>query len=375
MQFRRKKMSLNKDTLFNAVLAAGKMHVMYNVNGDPLYMVRIPKFNIEDINPALGSGVHPAFIVGGVVKNEIFIGAFPATFEKGCAISIADQLPKVSINFDQAKAACLANGPGFHMMTNWEWSAIALWCVKNGFQPRGNTAWGKAHDAGYETGLRLDGRSPGEATGDGKTLGGSGPLSWRHNSDISGIADLVGNVWEWQDGLKIVDGQIFMPNDNDFSLAEAQWPAQGVYFDASAGPGDGNGAAVNGTPILSNGITKYSETPTPTGGSDERDLDYTHIAGASGWQGTGLSSGYNGLAATIRQRMAQALIAPKLLSGDSTVATAANGAIWVRNYGTRLPLRGGAWNYGAYAGLAALDLNHRRPDVSGHIGCRPAFVL
>jgi hypothetical protein len=368
-------MSFNKDILFNAVLAAGKMHVMYNVNGDPLYMVRIPKFNIEDIDPSLGSGIHPAFIVGGVVKNEIFIGAFPATFEKGCAISIADQLPKVSIDFDAAKTACLANGPGFHMMTNWEWSAVALWCVKNAFQPRGNTNWGKAHDAGYETGLRLDGGDPGETAGDGKTLGGSGPLSWRHNNDISGIADLVGNVWEWNDGLKIVDGQIFMPNDNDFGLAEAQWPSQGVYFDASAGPGDGNGATVNGTPILSNGISKYSETPTPAGGGDERDLDFTHIGGDSGWQGTGLSSGYNGLAVAVRQRMAQALIAPKLVSGDSAVVTAAKGAIWVRNYGTRLPRRGGGWSDGASAGLAALSLYDRRSSVYSALGCRPAFIL
>jgi hypothetical protein len=367
-------MPLNKDILFNAVLAAGKMHVMYNVNGDPLYMVRIPKFNIEDIDPSLGSGVHPAFIVNGVVKNEIFIGAFPAALEKGCAISIADQLPKVSINFDQAKAACAANGPGFHLMTNWEWAAIALWCLKNGFQPRGNTSWGKAHDAGYETGLRLDGRAPGEATGDGKTLGGSGPLSWRHDNGIGGIADLVGNVWEWQGGLKIVDGQIYMPNDNDFTLAEDQWPAQGVYFDASAGPGDRDGSAATGTPILSNSISKYSETPTPAGGTDPGDFDYTHIAGAAGWKNMGISTGYNNLALAKRQLMVQAGIAPKLLSTDTTPIDL-KGAIWVRNYGERLPFRGGSWYYGADAGLADLSLSNRRSYVSGGIGFRPAFIL
>jgi hypothetical protein len=367
-------MSLNKDTLFNAVLAAGKMHVMYNVNGDPLYMVRIPKFNIEDVDPSLGSGVHPAFIVGGAVKNEIFIGAFPATFEKGCAISIADQLPKTSINFDQAKAACLANGPGFHMMTNWEWAAVALWCRKNGFQPRGNTAWGKAHDAGYETGLRLDGRAPGEAVGDGRTLGGSGPLSWRHNNDISGIADLVGNVYEWNDGFKITDGQIYMPNDNDFTLAEAQWPAQGVYFDASGGPGDRNGIALSGTPILSNGVSKYTETPNPAGGADLGDYDYAHIGGATGWKSMGISTGYNNIALAKRQLMAQAGIAPKLLSTD-TAPIDLKGGIWVRNYGERLPFRGGDWGYGAAAGLAGLVLDFRRSYVSHYIGCRPAFIL
>jgi hypothetical protein len=141
--------------------------------------VIIPRFNLEDIDP------HPAFIGTGVVKNEIYIGAFQAIREK-TALSIPGQSPGAGIDFDAAKAACEANGPGFHLMTSWEWAAIALWCFKNGFQPGGNTAWGKAHGAGYETGLRLDGEAPGEAAGDGKALGGSGPLSWRHNNGIGG---------------------------------------------------------------------------------------------------------------------------------------------------------------------------------------------
>ena len=226
-------MGLNKDTLFNAVLAAtgGKVYVKYNVNGDPLYMVRIPKFNIEDIvGASFGSGVHPAFIVDGVVKNEIFIGAYQAILEKGCAISIPGQSPKVNINFDQAMAVCVANGPGFHLMTNWEWAAIALWCAKNGWQPQGNTNYLKSHAAAWETG------TPAPDNPTAKTLGGSGPVSWRHDNSIAGISDLVGNVWEWMGGLKLDRGRIYMPHDNNYPLAEASWPAQDVYFDASVGP-------------------------------------------------------------------------------------------------------------------------------------------
>jgi hypothetical protein len=365
-------MSLNKDILFNAALAAGKMHVMYNVNGDPLYMVRIPKFNIEDIDPSLGTGVHPAFIVGGVIKNEIFIGAFPATFEKGCAISIADQLPKVDIDFDQAKAACFANGPGFHMMTNWEWAAVTLWCLKNGFQPRGNTMWGKAHAAGYETGLRLDGMAPGEVAGDGKTLGGSGPLSWRHNNDISGIADLVGNVWEWNDGLKTIDGRLYFPTDNNFTQPENEWPASPIYLDASAGPGDRSGIDITGTIIVSDRITKYTETPTPAGGADPGDFDYAHN---SSWAGTAVAATFDNLAQAVRQQAAQLLIAPKLTSSGSVLFSTENGGLWSRNYGERLPSRGGDWGTGAPAGVAALNLNVRRSYVADSIGCRPAFIL
>jgi hypothetical protein len=48
---------LNKDTLLTSLMAAsgGKLVVKYNLNGDPSVMVRIPKFNLEDIDPALGS--------------------------------------------------------------------------------------------------------------------------------------------------------------------------------------------------------------------------------------------------------------------------------------------------------------------------------
>ncbi|MDR1325507.1 MAG: hypothetical protein LBK00_05675 [Treponema sp.] len=64
------------------------------------------------------------------------------------------------------------------------------------------------------------------------------------------------------------------------SRPSSSWPAQDVYFDASAGPGDGNGAAVSGTPILSNTVSKFSENPDTAASLD---LDYAYIAGVAGW--------------------------------------------------------------------------------------------
>jgi hypothetical protein len=48
--------------------------------------------------------------------------------------------------------------------------------------------------------------------------------------------------------------------------------------------------------------------------------------------------------------------------------------IYIRNYGERLPYRGGSWRYGGYAGVFALSLiNHR--SIAGHsLGFRSAFV-
>jgi hypothetical protein len=360
-------MALNKDVLLNSVLAAsgGKQVIKYNANGDPSVMVRIPRFNLEDIDPSLGSGPHPAFVVNGVVKPEIYIGAFQAILEKNCAISVPGQSPRVNINFDNAKAACVANGPGWHMMTAWEWAAVALWCMKNGSQPRGNTLNGKAYEAGWETGTPAPDNSL-------KTLTGSGPASWRHDGTLAGIADLVGNVWEWNDGMKLVDGQVYAPDDNNYALAESAWPATGVFFDASAGPGDRSGVVDVGDPLLSNTISHYIETPTPPGGGDTGDFDYVH---KSSWNATALSAGYDGLTEAVRKKMAQMLIAPKLASSGSPIFSDIKGGIWFRNYGVRFPLRGGCWGGASYAGLGALFLGGLRAIVNSFVGLRPAFVL
>jgi len=367
-------MALNKDTLLNSVMAAsgGKLVVKYNANGDPLVMVRIPKFNLEDIDPSLGTGPHPAFIVNGVAKNEIYIGAYQAILEKNCAISIPGQLPKSSINYDAAKAACVANGPGFHLMTAWEWAAIAMWCYKNGFQPRGNTGYGRSHEATWETAVRTDGRNPGATDGTPRTLGGSGPVSWRHDNTLAGIADLVGNVWEWNDGLKMVDGRLYFPVDNNYSLAESSWPASPVYFDATVGPVGSSTDAVNGEPVISDRITHFSETPTPAGGEDLRYLAHTR---RDVWQSMGVAATYDSLAVSVRQQLAQLLITPKLTSGGSPLFADIKGGVWGRNYGTVFPIRGGISSVGARAGLAALSMSNRRANTSSTIGFRPAFIL
>jgi hypothetical protein len=356
-------MSLNKDTLLNAVSAAsgGKQVVKYNANGDPCFFTRIPRFNLEDIHASLGTGPHPAFVVNGVIKGEFLVGTYPAIIDKGCAVSIPGQSPKVNINFDSAKAACELNGPGFHLMTAWERAALVLWCLKNGFQPRGNTLSGKSHEASWETGTP----APDNAL---KTLGGSGPASWRHDGTMAGIADLVGGVNEWLDGLKSIDGRLYFPADNDFMSLEAQWPASSIYLDATAGPGDRGGADDSGDIVVSDRITKYSETPTPSGGGDPGDFDHAYNV----WKSTAVSSTFGNLALDKRQAAAQLMIAPKLLAADETALfPEAKGGFYSRNYGERLPY----WGNGSNAGLASLNLYARRSISTYYLGLRPAFIL
>ena len=350
-----------KDTLRASVEAAtgGQMTILYDDKGFPSYMVRIPKFNLQDIDPIYGSGVHPAFVVGGIEKSEILIGAFQAKIYDGRACSIPHVDPTVNINFDNAKAACTAKGAGWHLMTNWEWAAVALWCLKNGFQPRGNTNYGRSHEATYETGTRQDGVAPGTTSGTARILTGSGPASWRHNNTFTGISDLVGNVSEWVDGLKLVDGKIYMPPDNNFNLAEENWPDTGVRFDSTA-TGDENSSGDIGDPVISNEITKYAG---PTG--NDGNYGYLQI---TNWKNLTKKDGY-----TIPNSMLQAAIAPITLE-SGTYSQDPKGTLYVRNYGTRFPSRGGYWYIGANAGLFYLILINARSYSHNYHGFRLAFI-
>jgi len=351
-----------KDARREAVEAAsgGAMTVLYDDLNNPSYMFRLTPFNLEDIDPVYGTGVHPAFYVNGVLKKEIFIGAFQSKVISSRACSLPGADPTTNVNFDTAKTYCTSKGAGWHLMTNWEWAAVALWCLKNGFQPRGNTNYGRSHGATYETGTRIDGIAPGTTSEIARTLTGSGPASWRHNNTFTGIADLVGNVSEWVDGLKLADGKIYMPSDNNFNLAETSWPDTGVKFDSTATGDESIPAQDIGDPVISNAITKYAG---PTG--DDGQYGYLQI---TNWKDLTKKDGY-----TVPISMLQALIAPITLAGG-TYSQDPKGALYVRNYGARFPLRGGTWFDGAGAGLFCLDLNYARSNSFSILGFRLAFI-
>jgi hypothetical protein len=363
----KEKKMLDKDILLTTVLAAsgGKRVIKYDDKDNPSVMVRVPRFNLEDIHSDLGAGPHPAFIVNGQVKDEIFIGAYQAVVDEGRACSLPGVSPTTNISFDDAKAACENKGPGWHLMTAWEWAAVALWCMKNGYQPRGNFGSLKSSEAAWETG------TPAPDNPAVKILTGTGPVSWRHDNTSFGIADLVGNIWEWNDGLKITDGQIYAPDDNSYGSAESDWPAAGVFFDASDGPEDRSEAARIGEPVLSNGITHYSETPTPADGGDTGFFNYTNRAS---WVTMAVSTGFDELPEGVKKKMAQLLLAPKLSSGGGVLFAGIKGGVYIRNYGTRFPLRGRTWHSDTPMGLAALDLEYPRASINNHVGLRPAFI-
>lgn len=352
----------------------GRQTVLYDVLGGESIMNVIPKFMNADIHADLGSGVFPAFSVNGVEKPEIFAPAYDACLVNGLACSQPGKDPNTTLNHDEARAACVNKGSNWHMMTNWEWAALAYWMLKNGFQPNGNTNWGKSDAAPWETAPRGDNGQPGVASGTGRTLTGLGPKTWRHDGTFQGVADLVGNIWRRVDGFKLVDGQVFMPDDNYYSLAEASWPAQGVYFDSTGTTGTDTVADTNGNAVLSSSRAVPSDDCGNGLGANAPDYDYNYHVGEGGWRGMGELSAYDSIALATRQRMLQALIAPKISSAGAPPFSTVHGMLYARNYGERLPFRGASWFFGAGAGLAALNLLGRRSYVDTYLGFRPAFV-
>lgn len=303
------------------------------------------------------SPVHNAFRVAGVDKPEILIAMFKAYSHNGGAgaraVSWPGLMPTGSLDFDASKLLCTNKGAGWHMVSMWEQGLLTHLPMKMNTEPRGNTYYGRSHESGYEfeCAVRSDGLAPGVASGIAKHRNGSGPSKWAHNHERWGIHDLNGSMWEWRDGFKIVDGRIYMPDDNNFALAEGSWPAQDVYFDNTA-------ATTGGAPRLSNARDNALVDPNYS--------TVTHNAMT-------LTAGFNGLDLAVRQRMLAAGIAPKIASGGVN-PWSPKGTVLLRNYGERLPLCGGYWNLGSNAGLAALNLNDPRSIVNGNIGFRPCYI-
>ena len=179
-------------------------------NGTPSIMVRIPKFKYSDIIAGGADETVSAFIINGKEVDEIFISKYQNVIINGRAYSLPMQVPEVNIDFSTAVKACQNKGKGWHLMTNAEWAAIALWCKKNGTLPHGNSDYGKDYYHNDEVGIKIEGTS--------KTYTGSGPRTWSHDWTEDGIYDLNGNVLEWVSGIKIVDGKLMVIKDNDAAI-------------------------------------------------------------------------------------------------------------------------------------------------------------
>jgi hypothetical protein len=90
-----------------------------------------------------------------------------------------------------------------------------------------------------------------------------------------------------------------------------------------------------------------------------------------------MTTAFGTLGDAVKKQLAQALIVPNLVSGGNsplTIFNSVHGGLWITATEERVPLRGGSWDAGSAAGLAALSVDYARSHVNGHVGCRPTFI-
>lgn len=346
-------------------LSAGENTVLYTTEYFPSLMVKIKRFNCEYVLPGSGSSPHPAFIVNGNEKENIYIAKYPCIYigsgSNLRALSLYWRDSGVYINFDNALLACKQNGPGWHLMTNAEWAALALWSKVNNLMPRGNTNYSVSSDAAYEYAIPSYYYKVGEITYKGRTYTGTGPRTWAHNGKLSGIFEMCGNVWDWVGGMRLNNGEIqILENnnaaDNTKSQAEgsAEWKA--ILQDGSlVAPGTAD-------------TLKYDFIAAPTNGGAAR-INITTQANPSEYYSYNT---FETLATAAGVTIPNIL---KLLGIAPVDASHGMDGLWMLNVGERVPIRGGRWLFGSRAGVFALDLDYFRSHSGGHIGFRSASVL
>lgn len=349
------------DTLRRSVEAAsgGRNTILYTSKGQPCYMSVIARTDLAAANAALGITDHPAFVVNGVTKSELLVGQYLGSSSNGEMLSLPGVNPLNSITFDAASALARANGAGWHMMSNAEWAAVALACYYAGFQPRGNSNYGRSSDVTSERGVdAATGRlAAASGTATTRTLTGSGPTSWRHDNSAFGIADLCGNVAEWQTGLRVLNGEIqILPNNDaalataDFSSGSTQWKAIDGATGALVAPG-------------SAGTVKFAAANSGT-------ADFTlYRASGGSFEGMVNSTGANPVSAEAIKLLKSLCLFPVVSSGLGGDGFYLNAGI------EALPYRGGHWSYSAIAGVFSLDCDDPRSNSYAALGARPAFVL
>ena len=228
--------------------------ILYDDNGLPSVMVRIPKMTYKDLGLGNSTDVFPAFIVNGAEVPEIYISKYQNVVQGSRAYSLPARDPKASVNIDQAETYCANKGAGWHLMTRLEWMVIALWCKKNNIFPKGNNNYGKdINEDAYDHAIPATYGTGSDAGKIFHVLTGTGPLTWSHDGTVEGIWDLNGNVSEWSRGIRNVYGelQVFV-NNNGADSSKSQAADSGEWKCISAV--DGSFLTPNGEGTTSNAL-------------------------------------------------------------------------------------------------------------------------
>lgn len=341
-------------------MSGGKNTVLFDDLGMPSVMVPFPKMTMAELFEGGSQNTHPAFRVESTEKDVMYISKFQNIVLNDRAYSLPMRDPKTYVNFDQAVTFCRNKGNGWGLTPYALWSAIALWCRKNGTMPRGNNNWGKdtayPHEKGVPAAFESEGAEshPGEPT---RCLTGSGPATWYHNWMPDGIADLNGNVWEWCAGMRLNNGEIQIIPYSNCMMADASMAAGSTLWKAIKDDGSlvdpGSADTLKWDWVSSKvQLTKGSVTYTTDGSVGGQYKDMTLASGLSA-----------------APEIAKAL----LLYPDEPGGDYGGDYHYLNTRGERLPLCGGSWFSGSGAGVFGVGLGSTRSISGSGVGFRSAF--
>lgn len=332
-------------------LSGGKNTVLFDDLGMPSVMVPFPKLKMSDLIAGGSENIHPAFSVDGVEKSVIYVSKYQNIVlnERGYSLPMRD--PRASLNFDQAVTYCRNKGKGWSLTPYSLWSAIALWCRKNGTMPRGNNNYGADHAYGHEKGVPTYYESGKIA----RCATGSGPNTWNHNWMPDGIADLNGNVWEWCAGMRLMNGEIQIIPYANCMAADASMGASSTLWKAIAADGT---LVEPGTA----GTLKYNYV------SGHIQLTSGDITPEDTWRGDTYQNMTLDSALTVPEIAKALLIYPDEPGGDY-----GGDGHYMNNSGERLPRCGGYWGDTSNAGVFSVYLLYPRSYSSTGIGFRSAY--
>lgn len=337
--------------------------ILYDDKGLPSIMVKIPKMTYAQLGLGSSTAIFPAFIVNWSEVDAIYISKYQNIVQNGRAYSLPGQNVKHTISKDSSASACEAKGAGWHLMTAFEWAAIALWCKKNGTMPKGNNDYGKdASDSIYQA--IPDNKDASHYALRVKT--GTGPLSWSHDGTPAGIWDLNGNVNEWLGGLRLVKGELqILANNNAADSAHSQASSSAEWMAIKGSDGtlitpDGTGTTSGSVKLdYVSSAWKWIDGTISSSSDSSRNCAFESVSADSGLH-----------ADTVL--LLQAL---GLLKYDNA-AGAYNGDYLYANNGAdeRGFYRGGHYSVGSQAGVFRGVLGHARSSTDGGLGFRSAFV-
>ena len=158
--------------------------------------------------------------------DAFWVGRWMTSDSNEITYSKIDSQVTCNHSLNDYKRYCANKGDLFHMMRNREYCSILLWADNVGIEWKGNTTANNSGSGGLDgDGTILPSNILGDSNGVVVNKSGYAPNTWFHNHNKdTGIESLYGNKLIVLEGIKVVDNQFYIFDDNN-----ENYVATGLY--------------------------------------------------------------------------------------------------------------------------------------------------